>query len=382
MIELILPITIAIISLATGHILTRIWDRARPFTVIHNIGQCYNREDLVFVNEKIAGLMTKSWLARSFSSGEHSIIDLVGIFNRLEEYIKDSFNGQDVIRKVVRLLQNCKSDEDVINAIETLFSHSGLIKTMELLVILEHPSLLKPDKDSGREIVKIYESGDKDGAFYIELPGSTFRLGGSFSGQNIISEKLRVLANLLRRGQPEELMTFLKSLSYHMQEQIDISHKIIKLTKPLIDENSCWNIEAVLVNYGKSSLVVWPSVSFEVKDRRPKLVLSEECILTDSDLKPIHQLKVLPPDGSLSIHIITKLRQRDMAYGNLIHEIYQRESGHAAIKFKITHRNRSKPFTFCSEWKKFISSENRGVQHNTGSDHLFLHPSSFKLDSP
>lgn len=355
MTETLLPIAVAIASLVLGHVLTRAWDRARPFIAIRGFEPIYRKEDLVFVDEELAELTGKLWSTCSLPRGERPVTELVDTYQRACDYLRANDDGQSNLSFVIHSLQEASSGEDVINAIKTLLTNDGLRSTLEMLMVTGQATLPEKDAEGHNDTVKAFATDEHDGSFFVELPGTYVRLGSSLPQDKAVSERLRPLVNILRRGDREALVQVLKTASCHMKEQLVVAHRIVALFEPILHGYRHWMAKIVLVNYGKSSFVFWPEVLFEVRSKELRGRLTLECLLmgVGADSKLIEEPAVVPPDGSLILRVVTKERQMELEHGELLDALYAAGSARAAARFKITHRNSPRGTSVLSKWIEF-----------------------------
>jgi hypothetical protein len=291
-------------------------------------------------------MLNRSWVVSHLKAGEYPVTEIGICSSQATNYIQTNVESQDILRNAINHIEKNHDDRDLLEVISSLLSHVGILRTLEMVFSFNEIDIGSPK--NSKELFTAYEQ-DTPHLFIVELSKTYVKIG---DWQGAKPDRIKKLIDILASGNEKAITSVLKTTSYHLQEQIDISKEIIRLTEPILQDNSRWNSRAVFVNYGKSSLVLWPEATLETKDSTGATFLCK-CVLTQHDFQPIERLIVIPSDGSLELNIITAVLHKDIARSQALMDMYVAGYGHARIKFKITHRNNPKGNPFYSEWITF-----------------------------
>jgi len=225
-----------------------------------------------------------------------------------------------------------------------IFRWTGLRQYVEMMF---YRHVIQTDQTyAGQPRLLAVPSDEKDGSITIVFDDALGHLGAGLSKAKWKAEKIVPLVKAIQFLDKKLLLEVLGKIPPIALKQRDIQQQILKITTPIREEHTLWIAHCVLVNYGNSPVILWPTAKLLLREKatRREIPPPLSCVLAQekegdaTDASDLLGPIVLAPGNRVNLWVATKQTKSQMGNGNAVAAHFKDKTASCRVRFLMTQR--------------------------------------------
>lgn len=342
--DYILNTSLAVGGLLFGHLVSRLWDRARPLVVPTGFKTVSKTSQNITISEELSLLTDQSWFMEDIEEGTCDLGSVSGSLSSAARFVASSDGIETWIREAKQSLEKAEEEREITEAIKQMIQWKALSDLIELGLLRKRIQIESKEYNS-EPIIRIGKAENNEFVFVFE--NSFAKFGKKLDSQEWRAEKIQPFVDAVSFHDKEALLSVLAQLPDIAREQLDIHKRIKELATPEIDKNSRWVAYLSVINYGSSPMILWPQSKLTVVSKKGGGKFNVPGYLvritkTSDDQDKQEELKgplVIPPNSSEKIWMISLKTESEMDSGAILRAHYKNADSKAHISVSVGSRS-------------------------------------------
>jgi len=340
--DIVIKIGLALAALVIGNLVTRWWDRSRPLAVLQRFSTATKGKHRAMCSQELHDLTKASWAMHAVDIGECDYREIERVHRSAELDLKRTEDIDKRVTNTTKALNEATEEPDIQNAIKMIFRWPGLQQYVEMMF---YRHLIQPTKTyTGQPRLLAVPSDEEDGSITIVFDDALGHLGEGLSKEKWKAETIVPLVKAIQHLDKDLLLEVLAKIPAIALKQRDIQQQILKITTPIREEHTIWIAHCVLVNYGNSPVILWPTAKLLLREKGTRREIPLPCLLAqekDGDATDAEDLVgpiVLAPGNRVNLWAATKDIKSQMSNGNAVAAHFKDKTAKAKVRFLMTQR--------------------------------------------
>lgn len=355
--DISMKIGLTLAALVIGNLVTRWWDRSRPLGVLQRFSTATKGSHRANCSQELHDLTKASWAMHSVDVGDVKYREIELAHRAAEADLELTDEIDKWVADTRKALTEATEEPDIQNAVKMIFRWTGLRQYVEMMF---YRSIVQTTRTyTGQPRLIAVPSDDKDGSITIVFDDSLGQLGHGLTKSKWKAEKIVPLVKAIQYLDKDLLLDVLSKIPAIALKQRDVQQQILKITTPIREDHTLWIAHCVLVNYGNSPVILWPTAKLLLREKRFQRPIPLPCLLAQekaddaTDASDLIGPIVLGPGSRVNLWAATKDTKSQMRNGNAVSAHFKDKTAKARVRFLMTQRGVPFKTSFRSTWLLF-----------------------------